>query len=485
MRTVREVRRGKMSVPTVTVVIPCFNHGRFVADAVRSCLAQESADVHVIVVNDGSNDGSTPEACDRCAALSPERVAVVHQKNRGLPAARNAGFAEAKRRGGVWVGEYLTFLDADDWIEPTFVTKLHAALVRAAREEPSVLRKQCVQPVATTIPELLVAAQAGAAEHENGHHAAASATAPVRSIDQPREFAIGDEPLAVEGSDELLVPGLASHAYCQERLVELHEMVWAVPEWDSRLMLVTNLHPVTTLIRRECFEAVGGFDESMHEGYEDWDVWLKFVERGWRGVRVREPLFIWRRHSQNTMIVEAGKRHERLYAQLVTNHLRLYLRHGPELLVLSNRLLRQSDANWLDESGEAIVVRDTRNWAQSLALERDAARNEIGVLSAARQADEAAFRQREHELTQQVEAERTRLAQVSGERREVLSRLDAFAAELAAAQQQVARLERKPAVRLSRALHRALDRMPSPVRRVLKWIVRCGARLVSSMGRGR
>src|SRR5690242_14370321 len=113
-----------MPTPRATVVIPCFNHGRFVEEAVRSALAQSDAQVRIVIVNDGSDDGSSPAACDACAELGPH-VRVLHQENRGLPAARNAGAAVAAREG--W-GQYLVFLDADDWLEPQFVARLHRAL---------------------------------------------------------------------------------------------------------------------------------------------------------------------------------------------------------------------------------------------------------------------------------------------------------------------------------------------------------------------
>src|SRR3954469_25977661 len=99
------------TLPGATIVIPCYNHGRFVSKAVQSALAQEGADIRVVVVDDGSTDGDTPKACDGCRA---ERVEVIHQPNRGLPAARNAGAAGSR-------SEFLVFLDADDWIEPGFV----------------------------------------------------------------------------------------------------------------------------------------------------------------------------------------------------------------------------------------------------------------------------------------------------------------------------------------------------------------------------
>jgi glycosyltransferase involved in cell wall biosynthesis len=273
-----------MAHPTVTAVIPCFNHGRFVRQAVESCLRQVEADVRVVVVNDGSSDESSGAACDACAG---ERVRVIHQENRGLPAARNRGAAEAE-------SEFLIFLDADDWIEPTFITRLAAAI----RDDPGV----------------------------PGH----------------------SEPSAVPG------PGEISHAYCQERLVEKGNGIWRVPEWDPVLMLITNLHPVTTLVRCSCFEAVGGFDESMTGGYEDWDLWIKFVERGWRGVRVREPLFVWRRHSDDTMIMNVIHNHEVLFGRIMARHAEIYQRCAPELLLRMNTMMRRFDVNWLDESGEPI-----------------------------------------------------------------------------------------------------------------------------------
>jgi len=267
-----------MSEPGATIVIPCYNHGAFVGEAVASALAQEGARTSVVVVDDGSDDGSTPEACDACRG---ERVEVIHQANLGLPAARNRGAAQAKT-------EFLVFLDADDVIEPAFVARLGEAI---------------------------------ASEGAGG-----------------------------SGGPESDV----SHAYCRERLTGRGFGVWRVPEWDPVLMMITNLHPVTSLVRRDRFEVVGGFNESMRGGYEDWDLWLKFVERGWRGVRVPEPLFVWRRHSDETMVMRSRENHEALYAQLVENHRALYEERADELLLRMNVMLREFNVNWLDESGAPI-----------------------------------------------------------------------------------------------------------------------------------
>lgn len=270
-----------MTGPTVGVVIPCYNHGRFVRDAVASALAQEQAQVRVVVVDDGSDDGQTPGACQACAG---PRVRVMHQPNRGLPAARNAGVAALAEEGPV---EYLVFLDADDRLAPAFVRTLAAAIRQA--DDPAV-----------------------------------------------------------------------SHAYCRERLTGQADGVWRVPDWDPLLLLITNLHPVTALVRRECFEAVGGFDESLRDGYEDWDLWLRFAERGWRGVRVPVALFAWRRHSEQTLIVRAVRRHDELYARLIANHRDLYRRHLPELLVRSAVMLRRFGVGQVDEQGRGVGAETLR-----------------------------------------------------------------------------------------------------------------------------
>jgi glycosyltransferase involved in cell wall biosynthesis len=369
--------------PRVHIVIPCFNHGRFVADAVRSCLKQDASEIRVVIVNDGSTDGASPAACDACLSLpsSMERgaVRVIHQSNAGLPAARNAGARIATDEG--WA-DYLVFLDADDWIEASFVKALHQALEAA---------------------------------------------------DAPR----------------------ASHAYCQERLVELGTGIWRVPAWDPALLLVTNLHPVTALVRRSAFEAVGGFDPSMRLGYEDWDLWLRMLEAGYHGVRVREPLFNWRRHSQATMISDAVSRHDALFAMLMERHPALYAAHASEIIRTSNALLRRADANWLDESGDAIVIRDLRAWTRDLVRERDDARQAIEL---ERTSASAQARQLEADLARA----REEIDQARADQHRIRSEYEA-----------------KPIVRLSRRLYGAVDRMPG----FIAGPIRGAARLAKSVVR--
>lgn len=103
-----------------SVIVPCFNASRTLAAAIDSALAQTYPDTEVVVVDDGSTDGS-----GEIAESYGERIVLVRQPNRGLSAARNAGVAASS-------GEFLTLLDADDVLLPECV----ARRVRMLQEDP-------------------------------------------------------------------------------------------------------------------------------------------------------------------------------------------------------------------------------------------------------------------------------------------------------------------------------------------------------------
>lgn len=90
--------------PVVSVIIPCYNHGRYLAEAIQSVLNQTYKWIEIVVVDDGSTDNT------KYVAESFPNVKYVYQENQGLSAARNTGILNS-------VGDYLVFLDADDLLE--------------------------------------------------------------------------------------------------------------------------------------------------------------------------------------------------------------------------------------------------------------------------------------------------------------------------------------------------------------------------------
>jgi glycogen synthase len=101
----------------VTVVIPCFNHGRFLLESVERALGQEGGPPQVIVVDDGSTDEKTVRALDEV----PAEVEVVRQQNAGVAAARNAGFENSD-------SDLLLMVDADDRLTPDALDVLRPPL---------------------------------------------------------------------------------------------------------------------------------------------------------------------------------------------------------------------------------------------------------------------------------------------------------------------------------------------------------------------
>lgn len=103
----------------ISVIVPVYNVEAYLPRCVDSILAQTYRHLEVILVDDGTKDNSD-KICDAYAARDP-RVKVIHKENGGLSSARNAGIDIAG-------GEYLAFVDSDDWIEPdTYAHMLNAA----------------------------------------------------------------------------------------------------------------------------------------------------------------------------------------------------------------------------------------------------------------------------------------------------------------------------------------------------------------------
>ncbi|MER5971789.1 glycosyltransferase family 2 protein [Streptomyces sp. NPDC002055] len=104
----------------LSVIVPFYNVQTYAPDTLRSLRANAREDFEFILVDDCSSDG-TPEILDRAARDLPGAVVVRHEQNGGLATARNTGLDAAR-------GEYLTFLDGDDWLAPGYYEQLLAAM---------------------------------------------------------------------------------------------------------------------------------------------------------------------------------------------------------------------------------------------------------------------------------------------------------------------------------------------------------------------
>jgi len=114
-----EVEAWPENKPFVSVIVPCYNHGQFIDEAVQSILEQTWQNFEIIVVNDGSTE---EETLNILKDFTRPKTRVLHlPKNMGLPAARNAGIAEAR-------GKYICCLDSDDKLHPTYLEKAIVAM---------------------------------------------------------------------------------------------------------------------------------------------------------------------------------------------------------------------------------------------------------------------------------------------------------------------------------------------------------------------
>ena len=236
---------GEPSMPgrRVSVVIPCYNGGAYLGDALASLRAQTYRDFEVIVVDDGSDDAETLRVLDGLGL----DARLVRQDNRGLPAARNAGMAAA---GGALVLP----LDCDDGLEPDFLERTVAAL----DSDPD-----------------------------------------------------------------------AAFAFSHLRLTGERQGVLA-KDYNFFTQLFLNQLPYCLLMRKQTWERLGGYDETMRRGYEDWEFNIRAGANGLFGVCVPEALFRYRVSGAGMLKSISNRLHAELWRDIQDRNPDLY---GPRALL--------------------------------------------------------------------------------------------------------------------------------------------------------
>ena len=114
----------------ISVIVPVYRVESYIEYCIQSIQNQTYKDLEIILVDDGSDDGC-PEICDRYAK-EDKRIKVIHKKNEGLASARNVGLEAA-------TGEYISFVDSDDYIQ----TEMYEVMVAFLERNPDINIAMC------------------------------------------------------------------------------------------------------------------------------------------------------------------------------------------------------------------------------------------------------------------------------------------------------------------------------------------------------
>lgn len=272
--------------PMVSVVMPCYNDGRYIQESVASVKAQTYPNVELIIIDDGSDDSDTIATLN---ALAEEaNVQVLHAAHVGPSAARNAAIREAR-------GKYILPLDADDTIDPTYIEKA------------------------------------------------------VNILESHKDTGV---------------------AYCEADLFGAQSGKWDLPTYSFESMLFDNIVFVTALFSKADWEKVGGFNENMKAGMEDYDFWLSILGEGKKIEQIPEVLFHYRikDSSRTTQFQQDPSRIKETYHQLFDNHREFILAHADMLIptmrdvlidqLYLRRVAEQQAAEYRQQARAIVKVRE-------------------------------------------------------------------------------------------------------------------------------
>lgn len=227
----------------VSVIIPCYNHSRYITETLQCVLNQSYKHWECIIVNDGSTDSSEKVILDWIKR--DERFIYVYKDNSGVSDSRNLGISKSK-------GKYILPLDADDIISDTYLEEA------------------------------------------------------VKVLDT---------------EDKIIV------VYSEAEFFGAKKGKWKLPDFSVEELLSRNVVFCSAVFRREMFDKTPGYNTNMHDGLEDWDFWLTFLEHGATFFKLPKPHFYYRinNNSRNNSIDD--NKLQFLYKQIFLNHLNLYMEH--------------------------------------------------------------------------------------------------------------------------------------------------------------
>lgn len=281
----------------VSVIIPCYNLGKYIQETIDSVFGQTYKEIEIIVVDDGSTDSETIEVLKNLDS----RVKVFFEKNFGVGSARNKGFRQS-------TGRFVLFLDADDLIEKTYLAKA----VKILENNPKV---------------------------------------------------------------GFVTPWIRAFGVDNWELVR--------PKYNFIDSLVENLVCTAALLKRECFENVGGYNESREMmGIEDWDLWIRIGAAAWQGEVIKEPLFLYRQR-ENSLVRNSNelKKREELMKKLIENNHNLYAANFEEVLVKKDILFMKKIMEFsklhIELQEQNKIINDKNNIISSRDSELHAIRSSL------------------------------------------------------------------------------------------------------------
>lgn len=231
---------GHGARPQVSVVVPCYNGGRFL-DAFMAGMAEQTfRDYEIIIVDDGSTEAASLAKFAELERAGSARI--IHQENRGMSGARNTGIRAAR-------ADLIMVLDCDDMVAPPFL----AEAVEILRSAPPTVG-------AVFSHKQLVGA---------GHG------------DLERHFNRFD-------------------------------------------LLFTNTMPSCLVLRKSCIDAIGLYDESLRDGYEDWEFNLRLAHCGFDAIEIPKPYHVYRVSEHGMLFSRSSGAHARLWRAIRKKHAALY-----------------------------------------------------------------------------------------------------------------------------------------------------------------
>jgi len=251
------------SKPLISVVIPCYNDGKFLPETIDRLFQQTYKNFEVIIVNDGSTDEDTLTILD--AYRSYAGIRVLDKENGRMSAARNYGVKHAK-------GSIIVTLDADDYFEPTFFQKAIDILI--------------VDENVVTVSSYI------------------------------RYF------------------GLENH-------------VFKIRGGTVYNFLFSTQCPACAMIRKADWDYVGGYDENMKLGLEDWEFYLRLTAVTKKRIHViPKVLFFYRRTRKSTYTNDTQPNLELILDYLVTKNAATYLDCIKELILKKQVLYTEARISW-------------------------------------------------------------------------------------------------------------------------------------------